>query len=408
NPFFDQAEALSGELEMGGVRSANGNLRLVADGDNPSEDNPHPSAIHLQGNFAGLSKGLELDGSVDFAKDTTIDAAADVRFDAEIQGDKSLTVTSGGTISLGDDVTMTAGALSLAGNGGVHFDSTNDTQFISADSISLGKNAAKTKSGAATPVRDGNLSLAANKGGVTMASGQRMVVNGSLDVSTPKGIVLDDTAALRISLVSHDLTVRSGATVMANSIVASTSPVVTGNGLATFAVPTRTELSDRIPNDNTRTGQTPPDGSPLSLDAAFASDPIFSPPVGGPAQFDYAEVTPRPPLRYPITRPAVDVFELEAALANRPLWADELLAYLEARSLEPPRVPTAVEHLPPVAARPGDPLAPADRRVRSAAAEQAVVLYREVFRPDLARNPETGYLDGPGQAAAIRAAFQAP
>ena len=407
NPF-ELAAVGSGELTMGGVASADGNLRLVASGIDPTEDDQHPSAIHLQGNFAGLTGGLELDGSVDFKNDTTIAAAGNVTFDSEIQGDKSLTVTSGGQISLGDDVSMTAGALSLAGDGGVHFDSTNDTQFIRADSLTFGKNATPTKSGAATLVRNGSLSLAANKGSVTMASGQRMVVNGSLSVSAPKTIVLDDTAALKISLVSHDLTVRSGATVMGNSIVSSASPVVTSSGLATFATPTRTEVSDSIPGENILLRQINSDGSKLSLDAAFAGDEVFFPPVTGPAQFDYAADLPRPPLRYPITRPAVDVWELDAALENRPLWAEELLAYLQQRSLETPGVSESVEHLPPVGARPGDPLVPADRRVRSAAAEQAVALYREVFRPNVARDPETGFVEGPGKAAAIRAAFQAP
>src|SRR5262249_37247712 len=79
NPY-EKGSFLSGELTMGGLASANGNLRLVATGDDPSEDVQHPSAIHLQGNFGNLLGGLDLDGSVDFKDATTIDAAGDVKF----------------------------------------------------------------------------------------------------------------------------------------------------------------------------------------------------------------------------------------------------------------------------------------------------------------------------------------
>jgi hypothetical protein len=61
-----------------------------------------------------------------------------------------------------------------------------------------------------------------------------------------------------------------------------------------------------------------------------------------------------------------------------------------------------------VGARPGEPLNPNDTRVRGAAAENAVALYREVFRPDLRRDPETGVIDAPSHSAEIRTAFQQP
>jgi hypothetical protein len=46
--------------------------------------------------------------------------------------------------------------------------------------------------------------------------------------------------------------------------------------------------------------------------------------------------------------------------------------------------------------------------VRSAAAENAVALYRQVFRPDLRRDPETGVIDARSHSPEVRAAFQQP
>ena len=134
NPFQLVGEVFSGELTMGGISSADGDLKLIARGDDPSFDIAHPSAIHLKGDFAGLSGDLEVDGSLDLAEDTSISAGGDIRFDDRIQGEKGLSVASKGQVVLSDDVALTAGALSLAGDSGVRFASTSDTQFIQAGS----------------------------------------------------------------------------------------------------------------------------------------------------------------------------------------------------------------------------------------------------------------------------------
>src|SRR5262249_20824438 len=91
--------------------------------------------------------------------------------------------------------------------------------------------------------------------------------------------------------------------------------------------------------------------------------------------------------------------------------AEELISYLDMRSLETPNAtgtPPDAERLPPVGARPGEQLTETDARVRGAAIEDAVALYRGLFRPEMKRDGETGVIDGPSHDAQIRAAFQAP
>jgi len=417
----------TGELTMGGIKSADGDVFLVGAGLPATADAPNPSAIHLKGDFA-VDKGLFVDGTTDIAGDTTIDAkGGNVEFHSAIQGASGLDVASSDTVVFYDDVAMTAGAFAARGDKGVLFVSAEDqAQLVQAGSISLGNGAAAAPKGRGSLVRNGDLRLSALTGDVMIGSGQRLMVNGALDVSAARGVTLADTAALKLNVHSSDLAVYGGTTVAANSIGVTARPVVLGGGGATFAVPTRTEISDNVPSDDvlvralSATGEplafpTPPPDADFDLpfplpDAFVRFDPKF-PTVTGAALFDYARQIPQPPARQAITRPHVDPIDLQAAVQVRPLWAEELLAYLEQRSVETPNETgrTAdAELLPPVGARPGEPLEPSDARVRGAAVENAVALYRALFRPELHRDPETGVIDGPSHSGEIRAAFQAP
>jgi hypothetical protein len=411
-----------GELTMGGIASTDGKVTLAAEGRDATSDDPHPAAIHLKGDFA--VDALDVQDTVDVVGDTTITAQGDVVFGAldangaldsgaRIEGAKNFSVNSKGKVVLGDDVAMTAGTFAVGGNQGVQFVSDEDTQSIEAGSIVLGNGASSAPQGHGSLLRDGGLVLRASAGDVTVGVGQRLMVNGGLNIVTPGTATLSDTASLALAVTSSKLNVYGGSTVAANFIAVTANPKVTGGSSATFAVPTRDEISGNVPSDEilvralTPTGQLlsfapPPEGQPF--------DPLF-PNITGLALFDYARLIPQPQPREPLTRPHADPVDLQLAVRERPLWAEELLGYLEMRSLESPNEsgrPTEAEHLPPVGARPGDELEPSDSRVRTAPVENAVAAYRELFRADLRRDSESGVIEQPSQVAAIRAAFQAP
>ncbi|HTO06687.1 MAG TPA: filamentous hemagglutinin N-terminal domain-containing protein [Myxococcota bacterium] len=405
-----KADGTGGTLTVGGIQSASGPVTLRGEGPRGTPDQPDPSAVKLSGDFA-VSQ-LEVDGKSEITAKTAITGQQDVTFDGEIQGAGDLSVVTKGAVVLGDDV-ATTGAFAVGGNQGVRFVEDSDVQTIEAASIALGNGATGAQQGLASLSRtgdetSGDLVLRATKGDVSVASGQRMIVNGNLQVTAAEGIVLADTAALKIQMTSSKLSVHGGSTVAANSISTTAKPAVAGGGGATFAVPTRSEISQNVPSDNVIVRGLNAAGRPLTSDDLVGG--IF-PTITGAAIFDYARDIPEALPAAPQTRPAADPMALAAALESRPLWAEELVAYLDRRSVENPGTtgkPMEAEHLPPVGARPGEPLTPADVRVRSAAAENAVALYRQVFRPDLRRDPESGVIDAPSQTPAIRAAFQQP
>jgi hypothetical protein len=413
-----------GELTLGGIARADGDVTLSAEGVPATIDVLRPTAIHLTGDFKNLAGKLVVDGDTDLIGDTTIEADGDVVFGAfnadgelasgsRIQGNKNLDVTSHRTLYLGDDVAMTAGTLGLRGDSGVRFVSTSDSQSIQAGTISLGNGAASPAKGHGSLLRDGSLVLSATQGNVNVARNQRLMVNGDLAIDATSGVVLADTAALGLRVTSHDLGVYGGATVTANSIYVSSAPRVVGGGGATFAVPTRTEISSNVPSDNVVVRSISADGAPLmfaSAGSGVAFNPEF-PSITGAALFDFAREIPQFNPQHPITRPHADAVDLAEAVQARPLWAEELLAYLEMRSVETPTdqgKPAEAEHLPPVGARPGEQIESSDARVRGAAVENAVALYRDLFRPELRRDSDTGLIESPTHTAEIKAAFQAP
>ena len=300
---------------------------------------------------------------------------------------------------------MSDGAFSARGDNGVLFVSALDQeQSIQAGSISLGNGAPNPAKNHGSLLRNGDLRLTALNGSVVIGRGQRLVANGALNVSAKVGVTLADTAALSVGIRSSTLAVYAGSTVQGNSISVSARPTVIGGGGATFAVPNRTEVSNSVPSDDvlvrglTRTAQ------PLSFASLRQPDPTFPltprlralrpdlPPVTGSALFDYARVIPRMDARPRSRARAQTRTRWPSHGQERPLWAEELLAYLEQQSTDTPNEAGALAEadlLPPVGARPGEPIAPNDARVRNAAVQSAVAHYRNLFRPDLRRDPET-------------------
>ena len=412
----------SGVLTAGGIASSDGDVLFSSTGPDPSLANQNPSAISLSGRFlvqstttdshgnkTVVNHALELDGATEASADTTIEAG-DVHFDSRIQGANSIDVSSHGVLQLDDDVAMTAGTFGARGDGGVQFNAASgQTQSITAGSIALGNGAAPPKSGTASLMRDGNLSLDATTGNVTVGFGQALVVNGALQAAATGTVTLGTTAAKSIALNSGHVVVYGGTTVQANSITTTASPTVAGGGSATFASPTGTEISTNVPSDQIVVRRLSQNGEPIQI--SMADFPLVAvPAVTGAAVFDYARLIPEPAAFHPLTLPQADRVALAAATENRPLWAEELIAYLEQRSLETPnqnRVEDA-ELLPPVGARPGELVDAKDARVRNTAVEDAVALYRGVFRRELRRDPDTGVVEAPDRSAELRSAFQAP
>jgi len=260
------------------------------------------------------------------------------------------------------------------------------------------------------------LFLDATTGNATVGFGQALVVNGNLSIAATDTVTLADTAAKNITVNSGHLAVYGGATVQANSIGTTSKVKVAGGGSATFAVPNGTEVSSNVPSDQVVVRRLSGNGQPIQIamdtsDLAPGEFPLVAvPEVSGAALFDYARLIPEPAAFQPLTLPQADRLALAAAVDTRPLWAEELVAYLEQRSLEAPNQTTVAdaELLPPVGARPGELVGPRDMRVRNAAVENAVALYRQVFRPALRRDPETGVVESPDRSEELRAAFQAP
>ncbi len=411
-----------GILTFGGIASADGAVKLVGEGRKPNVTDPDPVGVRLNGDIAIANHALTVDGVTEVAGNTAIEAGGPVEFLSLIRGAKNLDVRSHDLVAFHDDVAMTAGQFSARADNGVRFVSLEDRdQVIQAGSISLGAGVPGPAAGKGSLLRsrpgctaeaadcNADLRLTALDGNVTIARGQRLMVNGDLDVAATGGVTLADTSALTLDVTARDFGVYAGTTVVANRIATNSAPRVLGGGGATFAVPTRTEITDNIPSDSVLVRAISGSGAGLTLDESGAFDPIF-PAVSGAAIFDYARIIPQQNPRATITRPYADPIDLDAALQLRPLWAEELLAYLEQRSVESPDEgkPFEAEQLPPVGARPGEPVVRGDARVRTAAVENAVAVYRDLFRPSLRRDPESGVIDGPSHSAAIKSAFQEP
>jgi len=103
-------------------------------------------------------------------------------------------------------------------------------------------------------------------------------------------------------------------------------------------------------------------------------------------------------------RPRADVARLAEVREERPLWADELLFYLDARSRRAPS-PREQGALPPVSAGPNATTPDGAREAADPAVEQAIAPYRALFRPTTEVDPETGIVQGADRAPEIRAAF---
>ncbi len=390
-----------GELRVMGVAATDGNLVLRAEGDPPSELRPNPTALRIGGEF-DVAHDLTLEGTTETASDAVFRVGGDVVFESQVRGRGGLSIVSGGVTDFRDDVALDGSALSAAARGGIQFGSVAQTQTISAGSLSFGSaDVPPPPSGQASLFRNGDLVLDATNGNLEFARGERLIVAGDLDISSSKKVVLADTAALDLDVNGSEIQVHGGSVVAANHIDLSSRPSVRGSPSATFATPTREEVSGNIANADVVLRQF--SNRPTQLTQSDLAAGIF-PTVNGPALYDFAIEVPRLGRPASITRPRADVAKLASAREARPLWADEFLVYLDAQSR---RAPTAREQgaLPPVSAGPSSTMRDAGREVANPAAEQAIAPYRALFRPSTDVDTESGIVQGHDRTPEIREAF---
>ncbi len=367
-----------GELRISGLASADGDVALRGEGDEPTTAIPTPRALGLSGEF-DLAHDLTLSGVTEIVGDTVLRAGGDLTFESDVRGPGALAVESGRVL----------------------FTSTDETQTISAGSLSCGSNDAPPPSAQPSAFRDGDLQLSATSGNVQFAPGQQLIVAGDLGVNATDTILLADAAALNIDLNAPVIQGRGGSSVVANHISVSSRPSSVG-GVANFATPTREQFSGDVAGAGVLLRQI--SGSPVELTYAGLLAGDF-PEVTGPAYFDFATQIPHIGRNAAITRPRAEVARLAELRDDRPLWADELLFYLDARSR---RAPSAREQgaLPPVSAGPNATTPDSAREAADPAVEKAVGPYRALFRPDTEIDPESGIVQGEDRAPQIRAAFE--
>ncbi|MBM4334449.1 MAG: filamentous hemagglutinin N-terminal domain-containing protein [Deltaproteobacteria bacterium] len=390
-----------GVLRIGGIASVDGNLALRADGDAPTALAPDPSAVFLGGEF-DLAHDLVVSGTTETSADSGIRAAGDVVFESLVRGTGDLSVESEGRIDLRSDVALSGSDFAALGAEGIAFSSTQPLQTISAGSVSFGSGNTAPAGAPILLYRDGDLALQATSGNVEFGAGQRLIVAGDLDVSAAKKATLADAAALDIDVRAQEIQVRGRSVVVANEIHLSNRPSARGGRGGTIAAPTRELIRGDVSNEEVLLRQIA--NGYVELSQADLAAGIF-PTVTGPAYFDYGRETPILGRPAAIARPRADVARLALAEDARPLWADELLVYLDARSR---RAPSEREQgaLPPVSAGPTATTSDADLAQTSPAVEAAIAPYRALFRPSADVDPETGIVQERDRAPEIRAAFE--
>jgi hypothetical protein len=389
-----------GELRIGGIDRVDGDLALRAQGDVPSTVNPEPSALFLSGEFA-VAHNLELTGTTETSADTVIRTGGDLLLASLVRGSGDLAIESEGQVEFRSDVELSGGALAVTSAEGTRFTSTEASQTIQASSLSFGSGVSPPPPGQLTVFRDGDLNLEATAGDVTFAPGQRLIVAGDLAVAASDEVTLADTAALDLDVSAGKIVIQGGSNVVANHIGLSSRPTSNGPGIGTLATPTRTQISGDVAGANVVLRQIAK--APTELSQADLAAGIF-PSVTGPAFFDFASQVPVFGRPASIVRPRADLARLALAQEARPLWADELLVYLDAASRQ---APSAREQgaLPPVGAGPNATTSDTTRERGNPALERTIALYRAVFRPSTEIDPETGILQGADRASEVGAAF---
>jgi filamentous hemagglutinin family protein len=377
---------------------ANGALTLEADsgidlssimaGGNAVETRDGALSLRTREGSTLLRGDLSANGG-DLLADTRLDFGAAPR-DVALRSSDQVSVLQGANVTgdlaieAGDGEIHTGGDLDVAGDFLPDSDLVieRDTTIV-ADRMELTgtTGARRLELGIRDPAEAGHRVIVAGAtpeleaGSLVTRRGTEIVATGDLALSAPGAIRLGgDVAASSVVLRSDHIAMSSGASVLANRITATSAP-----SSGTFATPTGNEVSDGLVSRRVVRRTLFDDGRTLTLADLEGFDANGVPAPEGPALFD---ATPEATVWR--TAPGVLAaaprgLAARAALTERPLWADEVLAFLR----EDPKG----RGLPSVAA--GDRLsAPLHERLRSPDAERAAALYGEIFRPARAGDPD--------------------
>ncbi len=335
------------------------------------------------------------DGAVTRIENNTQIFASSAEFPTDVVGDSSLSVDTGGPgqIVVRGDVTLDGAAalqLDSVSEQGVVFDKTSgDRTVIRAGSITLDPGS-RAKPATATIGSANDLQLEATQGNVSMGRGQVLTVQGDLDIEAAKTAQLGDVNAMDLSVQAPRIVLLArgrgpagvgangldfGMDLVANSVDLRGDVVVKG-GAATIATPTAREISEQaLRAENVLARTISPDGSSLQASEMFQDGSFVDLTPNGPAlRALAADIVVQPDEIAPEPLSALRL-QSERAVGARPLWAQELLLYLEEASLAGPGA-RSVET--------------SDPRFETEPVQRALEQYQGLFAPTLRVDPQTG------------------
>ena len=387
-----------GTLESAGdvvLRSGDGPLQ--ASGLRRALDPTDPNML-LPGNLTLLAG---TGGGGDAVLDGTYKLNGDLKVDAVLGGGGNMSIDATGQARFLHDVDMDPGSsFEVQADTGIRFllPGGTATQTVRAGSIAL--NPEGTGLGEPTITRIGDLVLDATSGAFSMGTGQSMTVlgDGGVSISAAGTATVGDISALSIRVAAPDIVVDTGSAgskvdLVANNINFSTQPRRSGTGSITFGVPTGAEVSDSIVTDDIVVRAFDPSTRPVTKPDLFG--PIFKNlTAAGPARFEAGRQSSveRPVVDDPSMQTVELVWQQQnlAAVGARPLWAAELLAFLD-----PDRFGTE-----PAVAR-----VAVDPRLATETTRRTRELYRQLFAPSLRIDPESGERTHTTRAETVREAL---
>jgi filamentous hemagglutinin family protein len=335
-------------------------------------------------------------GSVIRIEDDTQIVASQMALPIDVVGDSSLRLDTGGPgrISVQGNVTLDGAAVltldSVSEQGVVFEKADGSPTSIRSGSVMLSPGT-RAKPASATLGSANDLRIEATRASVEMGRGQVLTVQGDLDVTAKQSAVLADVNALGLSVKAPQIVLLGrgrapagagasgldlGTDLVANRVDLRGDVRVSG-GAATVATPTASEISDQtLASERVLARAIRPDGSALR-----AEDLVDD-------EGRYLDLTPTGPTLRALARDLVVqtdeiateprfalALQAQLAAAARPLWAQELLLYLEQASLSGTGVAS---------------IKTSDPRFESPPVQRALEVYRGLFAPTLRVEPQTG------------------
>ena len=354
-------EATEGTLTIGNpIDKARGSLRLAgvsyeiigsfdADGEQ--------AAVRTTDDLTLSGSGVLTGGGV---KRLLQSREGDVNLEGRLEFDGELVVEAGDVIVTGaEGATLVAGALELrsdvVGDGGlvlvadaIGFRSAAQEQRVEVASLELNPGGRGSVPTRATITRDGDLTLIASEGAFEMGSGEKLTATGGLVIHSAGRATLSDLSAMTIEVRASSIGIAprapgevllppdgsrrvtdGGVDVVANTVDFSQTP----DGEVTIGTPTASEISDALTGDRVLSRAIFPDlhklhASDFKCGAAGLCDLVAQ----GSALVESSRLLEYvPPGEGPADYQLLHEVNVEGVSA-RPLWGQELLAYLERAS----------------------------------------------------------------------------